>query len=206
MNLWRDMKTAPVLESILATDGNHVYCGYIDNKAGQDVFVGYDLQEMEMEELFLYAIKGWMPTPDHQTEESYRKKTERIITELRGMLGKQMYYGEMVGAEAPYRHSGPLCYENPEDYSLEKAVNLLERMLAGDYEAETPEKTADDMFWEMGFYPTEDGYEHAEENESVKFEDDGVWFCDDGWDMKVGIEKILAAAQKIREIEVQDDA
>lgn len=54
-------------------------------------------------------------------------KLDELIKALEGMLPEKVPYGELVGAEGVYAHSGPLVYADPEPYFIEYAVEELKK-------------------------------------------------------------------------------
>ena len=47
---------------------------------------------------------------------------KKLIEELKSILPEKVLYGDLIGAEGIYAHSGPLVYEDPESYSIEQAI------------------------------------------------------------------------------------
>ena len=71
----------------------------------------------------------------------------KALTEaLKSMLPEKVLYGDLIGAEGVYAHSGPLVYEDPEPYFIEQAITaiteLLSRAEAAEARAEAAEKKA----------------------------------------------------------------
>ena len=54
-------------------------------------------------------------------------KLDELIKALEGMLPEKVPYGDLIGAEGVYAHSGPLAYEDPEPYFIEYAVEELKK-------------------------------------------------------------------------------
>lgn len=75
----------------------------------------------------------------------YKELTEA----LKSMLPEKVLYGDLIGAEGVYAHSGPLVYEDPEPYFIEQAITaiteLLSRAEAAEARAEAAEKKAADV-------------------------------------------------------------
>lgn len=74
---------------------------------------------------------------------------QELIDDLKRMLPEKVLYGDLIGAEGVYAHSGPLVYEDPEPYSIEQAITaiteLLSRAEAAETRAEAAEKRAADV-------------------------------------------------------------
>lgn len=51
-----------------------------------------------------------------------------LIKGLEGMLPEKVPYGDLIGAEGLYAHSGPLVYEDPEPYFIEQAIAELKKL------------------------------------------------------------------------------
>lgn len=63
----------------------------------------------------------------------YKELTEN----LKGILPEKVLYGDLIGAEGIYAHSGPMVYEDPEPYFIEQAIAAIFNLLS---RAETAEK------------------------------------------------------------------
>lgn len=74
---------------------------------------------------------------------------KELIEALKSMLPEKVLYGDLIGAEGVYAHSGPLVYEDPEPYFIEQAITaiteLLSRAEASEARAEAAEKKAADV-------------------------------------------------------------
>lgn len=74
---------------------------------------------------------------------------QELIDDLKRMLPEKVLYGDLIGAEGVYAHSGPLVYEDPEPYFIEQAITaiteLLSRAEAAEARAEAAEKKAADV-------------------------------------------------------------
>lgn len=74
---------------------------------------------------------------------------QELIDDLNRMLPEKVLYGDLIGAEGVYAHSGPLVYEDPEPYFIEQAITaineLLSRVEAAEARAEAAEKKAADV-------------------------------------------------------------
>ena len=63
-----------------------------------------------------------------------------LIKALESMLTEKIPYGDLVGAEGIYAHSGPLVYEDPESYFIEQAIgdvkelSQIKNILGDDYD------------------------------------------------------------------------
>lgn len=55
-----------------------------------------------------------------------------LVNDLNAILThyKKVPYGDMVGAEGVYAHSGPMVYEDPEPYFIEQAITAITDLLA----------------------------------------------------------------------------
>lgn len=65
---------------------------------------------------------------------------KELIEALKSMLPEKVLYGDLIGAEGVYAHSGPLVYEDPEPYFIEQAITAINDLLARAEEAEGREK------------------------------------------------------------------
>lgn len=69
---------------------------------------------------------------------------KELIEALKSMLPEKVLYGDLIGAEGVYAHSGPLVYEDPEPYFIEQAItainDLLARVEAAEARAEKAER------------------------------------------------------------------
>lgn len=74
---------------------------------------------------------------------------KELIEALKSTLPKKVPYGEIVGAEGVFAHSGPLVYEDPEPYFIEQAItaitDLLARAEAAEARAEKAERERDEF-------------------------------------------------------------
>ena len=61
---------------------------------------------------------------------------KELIEALKSMLPEKVLYGDLIGAEGVYAHSGPLVYEDPEPYFIEQAITAINDLLARAEEAE----------------------------------------------------------------------
>ena len=50
---------------------------------------------------------------------------KELIDTLKSILPKKAPYGDLIGAEGLYAHSGPLVYEYPEPYFIEQAITAI---------------------------------------------------------------------------------
>lgn len=70
-----------------------------------------------------------------------------LIEALKSTLPPKVPYGELVGAEGAFAHSGPMVYEDPEPYFVEQAItaitDLLARAEAAEARAEKAERERD---------------------------------------------------------------
>lgn len=55
-------------------------------------------------------------------------KLNELIKALESMLPDKVSYGDLIGAEGVYAHSGPLVYEDPEPYFVEQAIAELKKL------------------------------------------------------------------------------
>lgn len=55
---------------------------------------------------------------------------KELVESLKSMLPPKVLYGDLIGAEGVYAHSGPLVYEDPEPYFIEQAANAITDLLA----------------------------------------------------------------------------
>lgn len=55
-------------------------------------------------------------------------KLNELIKALESMLPDKVSYGDLIGAEGLYAHSGPLVYEDPEPYFIEQAIEELKKL------------------------------------------------------------------------------
>ena len=77
------------------------------------------------------------------------------------------------------------------------------------FQRKQPEKSADQMFRELGYCQNPDTpncYEHAEEDSTITLEDDCVCFDEEGCVFRVGIAQVLACGQLIREMEALNES
>lgn len=51
-----------------------------------------------------------------------------LIKALKSMLPEKVPYGDLIGAEGVYAHSGPLVYADPEPYFIEQAAAELKKL------------------------------------------------------------------------------
>lgn len=51
-----------------------------------------------------------------------------LIDALTSILPEKVLYGDLIGAEGIFAHSGPLVYEDPEPYFVEEAIKMLEHL------------------------------------------------------------------------------
>lgn len=65
---------------------------------------------------------------------------KELIEALKSMLPEKVLYGDLIGAEGVYAHSGPLVYEDPEPYFIEQAITAINDLLARAEEAEADNK------------------------------------------------------------------
>lgn len=72
---------------------------------------------------------------------------KELIERLKSMLPEKVLYGDLIGAEGVYAHSGPMVYEDPEPYFIEQAItaitDLLARAEAAEARAEKAERERD---------------------------------------------------------------
>lgn len=72
---------------------------------------------------------------------------KELIEHLKRMLPEKVLYGDLIGAEGVYAHSGPLVYEDPEPYFIEQAISaiteLISRAEAAEARAEAAEARAE---------------------------------------------------------------
>lgn len=61
---------------------------------------------------------------------------EQLTETLKSMLPKKVLYGDIIGAEGIYAHSGPLVYEDPEPYFIEQAITAITELLERAQKAE----------------------------------------------------------------------
>lgn len=61
---------------------------------------------------------------------------EQLTETLKSMLPEKVLYGDMIGAEGVYAHSGPLVYEDPEPYFIEQAITAITELLERAQKAE----------------------------------------------------------------------
>lgn len=54
---------------------------------------------------------------------------KELVEALKEMLPEKIPYGELVGAEGAFAHSGPLVYEDPEPYFIEQAATAITELL-----------------------------------------------------------------------------
>lgn len=54
---------------------------------------------------------------------------KELVEVLKKMLPEKIPYGEFVGAEGAFAHSGPLVYEDPEPYFIEQAATAIAELL-----------------------------------------------------------------------------
>lgn len=66
---------------------------------------------------------------------------KELIEQLKSMLPEKVLYGDLIGAEGVYAHSGPMVYEDPEPYFIEQAITAITDLLAR-AEAAEAENTA----------------------------------------------------------------
>lgn len=78
---------------------------------------------------------------------------KELVESLKSMLPPKVLYGDLIGAEGVYAHSGPLVYEDPEPYFIEQAANaitdLLARAEAAEARAENAERKLDAAILEL---------------------------------------------------------
>lgn len=55
---------------------------------------------------------------------------KELVDALKSMLPEKVLYGDLIGAEGVYAHSGPLVYEDPEPYFIEQAITAITDLLA----------------------------------------------------------------------------
>lgn len=65
---------------------------------------------------------------------------KELVEALKEMLPEKIPYGELVGAEGAFAHSGALVYEDPEPYFIEQAAAAITDLLARAEAAEAREK------------------------------------------------------------------
>lgn len=72
---------------------------------------------------------------------------KELIEELKSILPEKVLYGDLIGAEGVYAHSGPMVYADPEPYFIEQAItaitDLLSRAAAAEARAEKAERERD---------------------------------------------------------------
>lgn len=61
---------------------------------------------------------------------------EQLTETLKSMLPEKVLYGDMIGAEGIYAHSGPLVYEDPEPHFIEQAITAITELLERAQKAE----------------------------------------------------------------------
>ena len=55
---------------------------------------------------------------------------KELIEALKSTLPQKVPYGELVGAEGAFAHSGPMVYEDPEPYFVEQAITAITDLLS----------------------------------------------------------------------------
>lgn len=66
---------------------------------------------------------------------------KELVEALKSMLPPKVLYGDLIGAEGVFAHSGPYVYEDPEPYFIEQAANAITEMLARAEAAEAAQET-----------------------------------------------------------------
>lgn len=64
---------------------------------------------------------------------------KELIEALKSILPEKVLYGDLIGAEGVYAHSGPMVYADPEPYFIEQAITAITDLLdrAENAEAQT---------------------------------------------------------------------
>lgn len=66
---------------------------------------------------------------------------KELIEALKSTLPQKVPYGELVGAEGAFAHSGPMVYEDPEPYFVEQAITAITDLLSRAESAESAQET-----------------------------------------------------------------
>lgn len=66
---------------------------------------------------------------------------KELIEALKSTLPQKVPYGELVGAEGAFSHSGPMVYEDPEPYFVEQAITAITDLLSRAESAESAQYT-----------------------------------------------------------------
>lgn len=66
---------------------------------------------------------------------------KELIEALKSTLPQKVPYGELVGAEGAFAHSGPMVYEDPEPYFVEQAITAITDLLSRSEAAEAAQET-----------------------------------------------------------------
>ena len=72
---------------------------------------------------------------------------EQLTETLKSMLPEKVLYGDMIGAEGVYAHSGPLVYEDPEPYFIEQAITAITELLERAQKAEKERDEYKELFF-----------------------------------------------------------
>ena len=66
---------------------------------------------------------------------------KELIEALKSTLPQKVPYGELVGAEGAFAHSGPMVYEAPAPYFVEQAITSITDLLSRAESAESAQET-----------------------------------------------------------------